>query len=562
MDERRERMSTYANARSLAVCSIALITASLGLACYDKPSRGEVRTVQVERRAPAAQAAHENAEERERRSASAAPLVANGPVTLTVGERRQLAESKGWTCNETTCSITTNIQQLPDAVFEAVPAAAKELPQANPSGVGVVTSALQTAETTVLNVAGTSVSEPAATYFRSDVGSIVSMNVFTNISSNQLLHACSRDYLSWCMYQHNVSANPNGGDPAPAFEDVGTNFLHVAMLDNAGTNFRWYHRTGNPCPSPCGGAQTWTQCNIPLPYAPGGDYPWFVYDRINDRRWLLFNAGSFFDPAYSSIMIAEVPQPSDGTCPAIATYHIPNCTWTGDQRFVRGTMDSGGDLHLVFLDSQPNPDEYVHTRFDTNTRTWQCDRHVMSTFVRPAGSCGACAAGYQGIGNCLRSTFNPSIAIDDTSTPNTLITAISTNDGTREARLRIFRSTNDGANWNMVNQSDGNTYQPYAVFTRTPFSAVADRFHIISLWDVDSAVNSSNVRTLSWRSTNDGQSFTPTLISNSRSVAQNGACYWGDYHAIAADRSSTGVFYGYTDHSVSPWRIRGRLINE
>jgi len=225
-------------------------------------------------------------------------------------------------------------------------------------------------------------------------------------------------------------------------------------------------------------------------------------------------------------------------------------------------MDAGGDLHLVFLDYSANPNQLVHTRFNTNNNTWVCDREVITTYTPPTGTCGACTGTYQGAGGCLKGTFNPSIAIDDTGSPNTLVATLATNDGTLEANLKVFRSTDDGATWTWISQTSSNAYQPYVVFDRTPISGLADRFHIFSLWDMDAATTGSNFSTVSWKSTDDGQTYAGVFISGQRTATGAGGCYWGDYNAIAPDRANTGVFYGWTDHSFNPWVIRGRIMSE
>lgn len=495
---------------------------------------------------------------------------------------RAYLEANGWTCDDTTCMAHSEMKQMPDAVFEPFDPDSDDTPSwlpAAPDGVAVTGAALHLPQQTALSRTNRHHSEPDASYFRTDSTSVSSMNVFANQhftglteETTVLAHGCTTSYSAvWCRRGHTLAGAPTGAprnwkgaDPTSIFENVGTNYLHVFTLDNANpdasypaTGFSWYSKSGDPCPASCG-VQTWNECHVGLPAGVSNpDFPGAVYDRGGDKKWLIYNAVS---GGNNKLVLATF---DDGSHCDNGTQYVRPCAGSNQEYFGRAAVDAAGTLHIVYFDYTNGADVKVrYTTFNTTTNTWSCTSTYIDDYDPPSGTaCGNPA--YAGIGSGLRQNRNATIAVDDTVSPwnsiNIVLVSANSVNGL-EAQMRWYRKTTD---WLPTVFTTANEYHPRIVFDRTPFSALANRYHTISLQDTNSSQNGSTAQVASWVSTNGGLSWNGTLISAAFTpqVLLAGSCYWGDYEAIAADRANGVVFYGWSNPA-NPWNIQGRGIEE
>jgi hypothetical protein len=479
-----------------------------------------------------------------------------------------------WSCDRTTCVNQSNEQPSVEAVFEqdsaqAPPPGTRRADADEGEPVAVTSAALTSAQAVVLGGNGTvEYSEPVAMTYRTDGSpSVMSMNVFANQTfggglipqSTVLAHACTTDYSSWCVRYHTVSSQPKFADPAAIFESVGTNYLHVLYVSTTLNSFAWYS-LHDPCPSSCS-AQSWTQCSV----SPSGmstvDYPQLIYDRNSDTKWVVYTA----TPTSTGI-----PQPALtrlDSCSSSTTF-LPTCPYWGlvSLQFPRGAFDSSGNIHLVAFNFGANPPQIFHTTFSTSTNSWTCDYETIDNWAGPApsycGLNGSTFKHYNNIGACLKSNWSANIAVDDLSSPNALMVALATQSGSYESALRVYKSTDGGANWSNPLRESHNTYHPMIVPFRNPFWGLAQVFHLTAVW----ATSGGNAETVRYITANSGASWAWAPISDQRyilPVAVNPSGYWGDYEALAMDQSNAGFFYGWgqADQSNGYWDIQGRVIN-
>lgn len=529
-------------------------------------------------------------------SASPAPERATGTAGSGADafgdlQGRTYFEAHGWACSDTTCVAKSRAVRMPDAVFEPFEPDREEstrwLPDP-PDGVAVAGAELHLPQLAALSRTGVHSSEPDATYFRTDSTSTSSMNVFANQhftgsllkQTNVLAHGCTTTYTgSWCVRGHVLVGNTQnpprqwkGVDPAAMFENAGTNYLHVITLNesnpdsNGGaiTGFNWYSKSGDPCPASCG-TQTWNECGIGLPSGvTAPDYPQAIYDPTTDRKWLLYNAVS---GGNNKLVLTELHNGSN--CGTSGSF-VRACTGSNSEFFGRAAVDAAGTLHVVYFDYTNSSNIRLrYTTFDTNTNTWSCSNANLDQYVPPTGSNTTCVPMqtttiYTGIGNNnLRENRSASIAIDDTVSPwktiNVVLTTRDTVNG-YEAQARIYRKVID---WLPIGGTTGtNYYHSRIVFDRTPFSALADRYHFISVHDTNFSQNGSTADVVSWKSTDGGLSYLGQIISTAFQPTHMLGCYWGDYEAIAADRANAVVFYGWTTPGSGLFNIQGRGIEE
>jgi hypothetical protein len=428
--------------------------------------------------------------------------------------------------------------------------------------VDTVGQPLVSNEATVLGISQVDFVEPAAAAFKNGSGQWSMV-----VASNQLggtgnyAFGCTNDtYNTYCNWNLTAGAGTPAGDPSLLFDGF---FLHKFEINLQGNSYSGllHGYTGNPCPSGCA-TPTWSwsviQPGVALDFpnvAQGGGKVWAV-------------ANTIVSPA-QLVMIRMDSQTT-------STPYTNPCDPTNKTQFAAMEAGDDGFLHVVYYDLTYN---LVRTiKFNMASPGWWCStRKTIGPWSPATGSGPGCDrktyVGFQS--SNIRQTLGATIAIDTSANPDTLVVAYSTDQtppsscsGKTEAR--IYRSTTNGDSWSLAFVSGCQTaLQAKVKAACTPTAGCRTGFfQVLTAYDADQS-NPSNpgVGGLRYQSTDGGVTWGNVAISLQRALVPlagvNSACFWGDYLAVASDRTHGSFFHAWLDSNIGPkWVIRGRAIDE
>ncbi len=399
-------------------------------------------------------------------------------------------------------------------------------------------------------------------------------------------YTCSRDGGStWRRFEFVLPASSAMCcDPGGFFRSApaATNRAYVTMLGSLRDSIQWF-RSPDPCP-PTGTSPTWIFTKHDgavfgkpgLPTARGFDYPFAMYNDVDDSSWVSFILDR-------QIHVAQFNESN----PALPTFKAWDCDNNGHSA-PNGAFDSAGIMHLVYFDFTAH--ELRHVSFNPSTMKFACspgppdpDPTSPQTIaahedVAVVGTSCACATAFTppisvlpGVGDgCLRAVGSggPSIAIDRLTIPNRFVVVQQTQGGiggtgpcSDKAETRFYIShITAGQTWGETAFTGCQTsVQPRVswAFTPTVTPLVGSNFHVMTTYNPPGL---RSVAQVDWSSTDGGISWAGSYMTALRSIAPIGAtgCTWGDYNGIVPDLVNSRMYYSWGERNPasSRWGIR------
>jgi hypothetical protein len=375
------------------------------------------------------------------------------------------------------------------------------------------------------------------------VGSTWEMMHTYNAGLNQILmYSCQRDPN--IAFNFTLGQPRNDGDTSGIFvsSSANSNKAYMFALLPGETGIRYY-RTADPCPA--GGCSpscpSFGVFNLTMPSFTSNsiDYPYGFYDDVNNNIWISFNGNRV---ANGQTTLGLIKLNANDT----ASNFVFTCN-TNSNQFANGAVDSNGDVHLIYLD---NTVQKVRTvKFSRTTNSFDCSSvKDIGPHTYSPNNCGTnCTTTptLAGVGDgCLRDTFNPSIAIDRSVTPNNLVASYHTIGDANcptKAETRMYRSTDLGLTWPTVNITLCQTsVKPRVATAFTPtVTAITNSFQVHTTHNV----NGNQVAQVNWSSLNNS-TFFGAFMTGGRAITNNlGGCYWGDYDGSIADLAHNNRFF-------------------
>jgi len=366
--------------------------------------------------------------------------------------------------------------------------------------------------------------------------------------SGTMWYACNQNnnYSGW--YNWNIGYTGDIGDPS-GFSRTTTKQAVLVSLQSNQNGPRWYW-SNDACP-------------------PSGSPGWYYWNYNTDSTGSVDYTHSAYDPAYDQMAVTYTQNINGKRRMVIGrissnfegfTWYWSGCSNIANHNItvINSTFDANGDEHIVYKDETSGNIQYEKY---TRTGGFQCINKVIGPWSNNLGSCATCdRPTYQlaGQNTCLRQTWAPSIAWDDTTGTNLVITYSTPGSGSCQntSNTRVYQSSDLGNSWSWTMVSGcQNSLQPRATFSYNYMTQQTD-IHVVSIYATQS---SSQLAQVDWHSINFG-SWSGVYLTSGRTVTPLSGCYWGDYEGAAFDYSNDVVFYDWGQSGSSTWVLDGLTV--